>query len=159
MKQDRFLIAVVSVILVLIIASLTIFFLRNDKQTYRPEDTPQGIVYNYLLALERSDYQRAFEYIVDEENKGTFDEFQDAYLAQQRAISTIAISIGSTDRTGDKAAVTLYLNHSGNGPFGSGWRETGTAVLTQNPTGEWKISNMPYPFWPPNLYPMKVPTP
>ena len=87
MKQDRFLIAVVSVILVLIIASLTIFFLRNDKQTYRPEDTPQGIVYNYLLALERSDYQRAFEYIGDEENKGTFDEFQDAYLAQQRAIS------------------------------------------------------------------------
>lgn len=159
MKQDRFLIVVVSVIVVLVIASITIFFLRSGKQTYRAEDTPQGIVYNYLLALERGDYQRAYEYIGDERNKGTFDDFQEAYLTQQRAISNIAISIGSTDQMGEKAAVTLYLIHSGNGPFGSGWRETGNAVLTQNTTGEWKISNMPYPFWPPNLYPMRVPTP
>lgn len=159
MKQDRFLIAIVSVVVLLVIAAVTVFFLRSGKQTYRPDDTPQGIVYNYLLALERGDYQRAFGYLADDQNKGTFDDFQNAYLTQQRSIANIAVNIGSADRTGDKATVILTLVHSGNGPFGGGWRETGTAVLTQDLSGEWKISNMPYPFWPPNLYPVKVPAP
>ena len=49
MKQDRFLTGILIGIGVLIIAALAVFFTRKDSQTYVADDTPEGVVHNYVL--------------------------------------------------------------------------------------------------------------
>lgn len=59
---DRFLIAIVTGILVLIITAFIITAVRQQP-SYRTESTPEDVVHNYLLALEQRDYERAYSYL------------------------------------------------------------------------------------------------
>ncbi|MBW2589509.1 MAG: hypothetical protein JRD71_02105, partial [Deltaproteobacteria bacterium] len=68
MKKDRFLIGILVGIGVLITAALVVFFTRQgDGQTYMQESTPDGVVHNYVLALQQGDFQKAYGYLSDEE--------------------------------------------------------------------------------------------
>ena len=72
MKQDRGLLIILSVIAILIVVSLVLFFIRqDDQQTYQPEHTPEGVVHNYVLALHQGDFQRAYGYLQDTDEKPT----------------------------------------------------------------------------------------
>ncbi len=51
MKQDRFLMGILIFIIVLVVAALVLFFVRNEKPIYGAEDKPEGVLYNYALAL------------------------------------------------------------------------------------------------------------
>ena len=55
MKQDRFLIAIGGIIGLLVAAALILFFVRRSSQAYKPEDTPESVVHNYILALNLED--------------------------------------------------------------------------------------------------------
>ncbi len=61
-KTDKFLIGIVAGVGLLAIVSFVIVALRVDA-TYQPEDTPEGVAYNYLLALQQEDYARAYGYL------------------------------------------------------------------------------------------------
>jgi hypothetical protein len=63
MKQtDRFLWGIV-VGSVLLAAASFIMVLRLPQPTYIEDATPEGVVHNYLLALKRKDYGRAYQYL------------------------------------------------------------------------------------------------
>ena len=51
MKQDRFLTGILIGIAVLVVIALAVFFLRQDNLVYAAEDTPAGVVQNYVVAL------------------------------------------------------------------------------------------------------------
>jgi len=53
MKEDRFLTVILIVITLLVVASVSMFFLRQDSAVYLPEDTPEGIVHNYYFGNSR----------------------------------------------------------------------------------------------------------
>ena len=59
---DKVLIAIVIGIVVLVIGAFTVVLLRPET-TYQDEGTPDGVVFNYLLALQREDYARARAYL------------------------------------------------------------------------------------------------
>ncbi len=59
MKQDRFLTGILIGIAVLIVIALAFFFSRQNTQTYVSEDTTDGVVNNYVLALLNKDYPKA----------------------------------------------------------------------------------------------------
>ena len=65
MKQDRFLTGILIGIGVLVVVALAVFFSRKDAQTYVPDDTPEGVVYNYVLAVLNKDYEKAFVLAAD----------------------------------------------------------------------------------------------
>ena len=57
MKQDKFLTGILIGIGVLIVIALGLFFTRQDKRDYVADDKPEGVVYNYVLAVVNKDYQ------------------------------------------------------------------------------------------------------
>ena len=49
MKQDKFLTGILIGVGALVVLALVLFFTRQDKRDYLPEDTPEGVAHNYVL--------------------------------------------------------------------------------------------------------------
>src|SRR5512143_2180536 len=147
MKQDRFLIGILIGIAVLVVAALAVFLTRQDRVTYLPESSPDGVVHNYVLAVLQKDYQKAYGYLADLDHKPTFSEFRQAFAVGRLNPSNGGIKIGSASVTGDDATVEVSMVYTPGDPFSSGYNNVGTAqLLRQN--GAWKLSAMPaYNLW------------
>lgn len=147
MKQDRFLTGILIGIGVLVVAALAVFFTRRDSQTYVSDDTPQGVVHNYVVAVLEKDYQKAYGYLADLDNKPEYDAFRQAFLSGNVNTSGAAVDIGEAEINGDEAYVEVALIYNPSDPFSTGYRDIQRAGLVlQN--GAWKISSMPtYYFW------------
>ena len=61
-KTDRFLIAIVAGAGILLVAAF-ILALQRPNPGYKPDDSPENITHNYLLAIENRDYERAYTYL------------------------------------------------------------------------------------------------
>jgi len=158
MKQDRFLVGILIFIGLLVIAALALFFIRQDSQVYVADDTPEGVTRNYALALQKQDFQRAYDYLAEKDNKPTYDAFRRAFLTNQLDVSSNALQVGSIQyMNSGEATVSLTVLYAGGGPFTQGWSSTDTATLVQQ-GGAWKLSYMPYPFWSYDWYQPVQPT-
>lgn len=146
MKQDRVLIAILVVILLLIALSLTLFFLRRGDVEYGPDDSPEGVVRNYVLALHKEDYQRAYDYLQDADGKPSLTEFRQEFMGLGWNIEDTGLQLGGTEISGDEAVVRLTIIHGGTDPFESSWNENNDAWLTLQ-EGQWKLTYLPYPYW------------
>ena len=148
MKNDRFLTVILIVIALLVVASVSVFFLRQDSAVYLPEDTPESIVHNYILAVQDADYKRAYDYLAEKENKPTFDEFEEFYLFDQYRGGGAGIQIGETLIVADAARVevTVMDNNSGGIFFDRYYDYIESARLLKE-EGKWKIIEMPYSYW------------
>lgn len=152
MKQDRFLIGILIGIGVLIIAALAVFFIRKDSQTYVSEDTPEGVVHNYVVAILKKDYEKAYGYLADLEHKPTYDEFHDAFVTGALNPANSAIDVGESEITGDDAYVEVSMIYNPSDPFSTGYRDVQRAILVKQ-GGAWKLSSMPtYYLWDYNWY-------
>ncbi len=147
MRQDRFLMGILVGIALLVLAALAVFFTRQDQGSYVSEGTPDGVVHNYVLALLRKDYQKAYSYLADLDNKPTFSQFRQAFAVGRLMPGQAGIKIGAVSITGDDASVEVSMVYSPGGPFSSGDSNIGTAQLVRQ-NGLWKISAMPaYNLW------------
>ncbi len=146
MKQDRFLNAILIGIGILIASAVLVFFTRQQPLEYGQEDTPEGVIRNYILALQKEDFKRAYSYLKDDLEKPTQSEFQQMLINMSAEIRNTGIQMGETNQFDNDASVAITILHSNNAPFDRGWDENTSAFLVlQNE--QWKISNMPYPFW------------
>ncbi len=124
--------------------AVVLFFLRQGTQEYTGEDTPQGVVHNYVLALESRDFQRAYNYLIEGEGKPTYERFRQDLLSFEFAAS---LQIGEAQVFEQEAIVNVTVIRGGGGPFEDVYRDAANAVLVLNDNNEWKISSMPYPYW------------
>jgi hypothetical protein len=147
MKQDRFLMGILIFIGVLVVAALVLFFVRNEKPAYGPEDKPAGVLYNYAVALQLHDYERAYNYLAEKDNKPSYDAFQQSFLTRQLDTSNAALQIGNLQmlENGD-AWVNVIIQQTGGGLLDQGWSNTDKGTLTRQ-KGAWKITYLPYPYW------------
>lgn len=163
LKQDRFLLAILGAIGLLVVLAVGLFFTRRVPQEYVPDDTPQGVVRNYVLALEQGDYQRAYGYLQDSDNKPDFERFRTDFLTRQLDPKNTALQIGESQQTGEVAVVELVvIRGGGRRPFGGNvYRESTNALLVQDTAGKWVITELPYPYWGWEWYsrPIEVPAP
>jgi hypothetical protein len=152
MKQDRFLTGILIGIGVLVIAALAVFFTRRDVQTYVADDTPEGVVHNYVVAVLEKDYEKAYGYLADLDHKPEYNEFRQAFLNGMVNPENSAVDIGETELFDDEAYVEVALVHNPSDPFSTGYRDVQRAGLVlQN--GAWKLTSMPtYYFWEYNWY-------
>lgn len=147
MKQDRFLVGILIFIGVLIVAALALFFIRQDSQVYGADNTPDNIVRNYAIALQKQDFQRAYTYLADNTAKPTYDAFRRAFLTNQINVSSNALQVGSVQYiSSGEATVNLTILYESSGPFAQSSSSTDIATLVQQ-GGVWKISYLPYPYW------------
>jgi len=147
MKQDRFLMVIIIAIGLLAGAALLLFFVRRGEQSYGAEDTPQGVVRNYVLAVNQKDYERAYSYLQEAKDKPTLHSFKLPFLNNQLEASNSWVQIGEVQVSEQEAWVELWISRGGSGIFADVYRERGQAYLERNQAGEWKLVNMPYPFW------------
>lgn len=159
MKGDRFLLAILVGIIALVILALALFYSRQGDQEYAAEDVPQGVIRNYALALQSGDYERAYAYLAEGEDKPSYDRFQNDQLLRKQESEQLSLQLGEVEQTGEKAVVSLVIIHPSGGPFADVWRESTSAVLTRDSSGAWKIVSMPYPYWEPAWYLSKIPRP
>jgi hypothetical protein len=147
MKQDRFLVGILIFIALLVAAALALFFIRREQgATYLPEDTPAGVVYDYVLAIQRQDLDRAYGYLADLPDKPSVAGFRQAALQGTMGASASA-QVGEVNLIGeDNASVMVTIHFLSSGPFDTGWDSNENATLVRQ-QGAWKISYMPYPYW------------
>lgn len=147
MRQDRFLMGILIGIGVLIVAALVVFFTRQNQAAYAAENTPDGVVHNYVLAILNKDYQRAYGYLADLDNKPTMAQFRQAFAVGRLNPAQNGIKIGKASITGEDASVEVDMVYAPSDPFSSGYNNIGTAQLVRQ-NGAWKISAMPaYNLW------------
>lgn len=146
MKQDRFLIGILIGIAVLVIIALTLFLTRADNLEYVADDTPEGVVQNYVVALYKKDYERAYSYLSDDPYKPGYESFRDVFLLNYTNPDNAGLEIGEVSINGQDAIVSLGIIYAPADPFSSGYRNTETAVLRLE-GGQWKLRQMPYSYW------------
>lgn len=147
MKQDRFLMGILAGIGVLVVLALVVFFARKDTQTYISDDTPKGVVHNYVVAVLNKDYEKAYGYLADLDHKPTYDVFRNAFLQKAVNPDNSAVDIGDAEISGDTASVEVALVNNPSDPFSTGYRDVQHAALVQQ-NGVWKITAMPtYYLW------------
>jgi hypothetical protein len=159
MKQDRFLTGILVGIVVLVIVALTVFFLRQGSQSYISEDAPEGVVHNYVLAVLNADYEKAYGYLAELEDKPDYEQFRDAFLTGVVNPNNSAVDIGESEVSGETASVEVALIYNPSDPFSTGYRDVQRALLIRQ-NGAWKLSSMPgYYFWDFNWYTQLEATP
>jgi hypothetical protein len=147
MKQDRFLTGILIGIAVLIVVALAVFFSRKDGNlNYIANDTPEGVVQNYVVALHKRDFDKAYGYLADLENKPTQEQFHQSFLNHNVDPANAGVEIGETEIMGESASVSLGVVYGQSDPFSNGYRNTDYAQLVRK-NGAWKIKQMPYSFW------------
>jgi hypothetical protein len=152
MKQDKFLTGILVGIGVLIVLALALFFTRKDSKQYTQDDTPEGIVYNYVLAVFNQDYEKAYTYLADLKNKPTYEEFRKSFFSGNINPRNAGVDVGTVEINGDEAIVNISLVYAPSDPFSSRSENTDRALLVKQ-NGQWKLSAMPsYSFWDYNWY-------
>lgn len=147
MKQDRFLQWILLGIVILVGIALVLFFSRHSSALdYQSEDSPRGVVFDYLLALDKGDYDKAYGYISDFTGKPTIVQFRQSMAMNKSQFQTTAIDIVDQSIVGQTGTVTLKTTMGGGGPFNQGYSTTENATL-ENVNGKWSILSMPSQFW------------
>jgi len=146
MKQDRFLMGILIGIGVLVVVALVLFFARQDTQTYRTDDSPEAVVYNYALAVTERDYQKAYGYLADLKDKPDYETFRGSFFNGMVNPGSTGLDVGTSRVNKDEAVVEVRLVYPSSDPFSSGYNNVDKALLVLQ-DGEWKLSAMPYNFW------------
>lgn len=142
MKTDKFLLGIVVGIVLLVAATLVVVFTRPTA-TYQPENMPEGVVHNYILAIQEEDYPRAYEYL-----SPNLVGYPDSSLTFKHEIENYtwsgyemeSLSIESSVIHGDKADVTISALAFYRGDlFSSGQSTYSLHYELEQVNGEWKI--------------------
>lgn len=156
MKQDKFLTGILIGIGVLIVIALALFFSRKDSKQYATDDTPEGVVNNYVLAVYNRDYEKAYTYLADLKNKPTYEEFRKSFFNGNVNPGQAGVDVGTVDLNGDEAIVNISLVYAPSDPFSNRYENTDHALVVKQ-NGKWKISSMPsYSLWDYNWYTVPV---
>ncbi len=142
MKEDRFLTGILIGIALLVVASLSAFFLREDSNSYLTENSPEAVVHNYILAVQQENFNKAYSYLAE-------DEFKPTYAAFLRDISMsnhADVQIGDAEISEETASVQLTFTNTNGRIFFDQYDYMDAALLIQQ-NGEWKILQMAYSYW------------
>ncbi len=144
---DRFLIGIVVAIILLVVVAFAVILTR-PKPSYVLDDTPEGVIQNYLLALQQRDYERAFSYLspILKNRPTSTDDFTQQVLENQwnfRFDNSSTRGIDNSTVIGDRVLVTVRERQSGGGgPFTVGREYSNTYEFwLARQADAWKITH------------------
>ncbi len=143
-STDKFLIGIVAGIVLLIVIALVVT-LTKPEPTYQAEDNPEGITHNYILALQKEDFERAYGYLSPSlpGYPDTLEEFSrivHKYSYRFRLSTNSTIAVEESSITGAYADVRVSLSRFRSGDiFDSGLYTYTRKMELRLENGEWKI--------------------
>lgn len=140
--SDRILLLIVGAVALLLFAAFAFVLLRPEPE-YMAEDTPAGVVHNYLLALRREEYERAYGYISEEAQIADLDDFIDSVESRWSFDlgSDVGLSVEDIFLSGeDSARVQVRKSHTSNDLFGGSQYSNTFTVRLQKEGGAWRIT-------------------
>jgi hypothetical protein len=144
-NTDRYLIGIVTAVILLVAVSFVVS-LRQPQPSYQPEGTPEGVVQNYLLALNKSDYERAYSYLSSEipgypADVAIFTANVNNNRWAFRLDTDVSIDLSSTTVTDGRAVVVVReTRFDRSGLFGGQSIDSFTVTLQQS-NATWVITN------------------
>jgi hypothetical protein len=110
---DRFLIAIVAGVVILVVVVFALTLLRVNAPQYQAEDTPQSVVHNYLVALQLEEYERARSYLSPTLSGYPADADQfaadiDRTFYQFGRYDDVSLAVESANVQGDTARVFVH---------------------------------------------------
>jgi hypothetical protein len=145
-RADKFLIGIVVGVVIIVIIAFTITLLK-PKPTYQSEDTPEGVAHNYLLALQKEEFERAYGYLSPSlpgypRDALEFQEQVDHYSWNFNAIVDATLAVDDSKIIGNRATVTIReTRFYGGGLFESSQRISTFEMELHRENGEWKITD------------------
>jgi hypothetical protein len=64
-RTDKFFIGIIVGVILLVVV-VFVYILSPSGDTYIQDDSPEGVMHNYMLALQTKDYERAYSYLSPE---------------------------------------------------------------------------------------------
>jgi len=154
---DKFLIAIVAGVVILVAVVFILTLTRANAPQYQAEDTPQGVVHNYLVALQLEEYERARNYLSP--TLAGYPASVDQFTADVNRASyqfglyddDVSLAVESADVQGDKAEavvrkIVFYRDFLFDGVGSSSTFD----VTLRREGGTWKIATAERywsPFW------------
>jgi hypothetical protein len=121
----------------------------NKPVNMLPENSPEGIVQRYLLAIDNGNYPLAFSYIsLPPDDKTTYDIWLQSFNRPTERPAYKA-TLGQSIITGDEATVEVVVDvfRSGSGPFSNPVNSNRVSFFLKNINGVWKITSPTYVWW------------
>jgi hypothetical protein len=143
-NTDKFLIGIVVAVLLLVVAALAVTRLRPEV-TYQADDGPEGVAHNYLLALQRGEYERAYGYLSPtlEGYPASEGAFAASVLQARWAFrrdEDVTLVVESHVVAGDRAAVQVRESRfRSGGLFGTSSYTTRFEMSLQREDTGWKV--------------------
>ena len=142
----------ITIVALVVIAVVLVFTQKNVPLL--PEDTPQGTVQRFLIAIQNKDYPQGYNYlqITEKDIKVTYDDWVRFDIPSMSSTSQPAwkATLGQTTISGNNASVEVFVDTfrpNSNGPFGS---STYTQLILFQLTkvgNSWLITTRPPLYW------------
>lgn len=145
-RTDVLLICIVTGIVLLVVVALVIALTRPEP-SYQPEDTPEGVAHNYLLALQRGEYERAYSYLSATlpGYPASADQFTETVLDNRwefRRDQDVSLEVEAGSVAGNLGTVTVRESRFyGGGLFESSEHTSRFELRLTRQDGEWKLTN------------------
>ncbi|HEX9897380.1 MAG TPA: hypothetical protein VGA85_06965 [Dehalococcoidales bacterium] len=150
-SSNRFLLGFGIAITILIIITITLVVTNRGIAPLLPEDTPQGTVQRFLLAIQEHDVQKAYSYLNVEEKTGklTYDDWARSWADEIRSSQTAwKATLGNTVITGDSATVEVLIDvFQPGGPFEDPIYTNDYTYELKKINGSWFITERPWLYW------------
>lgn len=149
-STDRFLLAIVGGAVVLIIIAVVVVFTRAAP-AYRAGNEPGDVVFNYILAVQRGDYERAYSYLspaLPGYPRSAADLREQLSRAQYYDSDT-SYEVIKTEISSDRAIVTVRETIAYRGGLFSSSQSSNTFTmeLTRTDAGWQLTSGSNWQFW------------
>ena len=143
---------------ILVVATVVLVYtLGQGKAALLPDDTPQGIVQRYLIAIQNKEYIEAYSYLAPTptptptdipkpEPRPTFEDW--VRSIEYTAETTWKASLGDTAIIGNTATVEVIIEiFAFRGPFEDPVRSNNVLFSLQKKENTWLITSPTYVYW------------
>lgn len=145
-NTDKFLIGIVAGVVILVVVVFLVVLSRPEPE-YRDEGTPESVVHNYLLALQKDDYTRALSYMSSDVKHPpkNGDEFLHdidgiCFWRFRELNRDTSLAVVSTEFRGNQAYVLVKQSvFEGGDLFGSNLNESDFEMTLRQYDNTWKI--------------------
>lgn len=139
---DRWLIGIIVLVAVIVIAALGVV-LTTDEPAYLTEDTPEAIVHNYLLAIQREDDDRALSYLAPTLSGLPADGREMAesisYEAGILRNASFSVQSGEPESDGSVRVAVVVTSYEGDGILGSSRDTRNYRLWVRQEGATWKL--------------------
>ncbi len=152
-SSRRWLIIFAIVISSLVITTVSlVLFTKGNEVALLPEDTPQGIVQRYLIAVQEKNYQKAYNYLSFDPSQKikTYDDWLRMVIGTPQISNqpTWKATLGKTTQNGDNATVEVIIDtFRPGGPFEDPLRSQQIIFQLSKIDGKWLITSPTYIYW------------